>query len=134
MKPGGLLLYCVPSEDSYISLLRNAVLNMPPHHVTRWTDQALRSVARVFGLEVVAIDHEILAPMHVTTYSALIAERMLRRVLHLEAQKGLLDTSLRQRMLDKAAYRLGRLIEKGLDEEKLYPRGHSVLAVYRKAA
>jgi 2-polyprenyl-3-methyl-5-hydroxy-6-metoxy-1,4-benzoquinol methylase len=133
LRIGGMLIYCVPSEESYISLLQNANLNLPPHHVTRWTDAALKSIARLFPLELVAIEHERLADFHKSTYTYLLMLRTLSRVLRRKRKNALLDLSRGQRFLSSIAWRLGRILEKGLDDSILLPRGHSVTAVFRKS-
>ncbi|MEO7107240.1 MAG: methyltransferase domain-containing protein, partial [Rhodoferax sp.] len=38
LKPGGILIVAVPSEDSFLSITEGGYLNMPPHHLTRWSD------------------------------------------------------------------------------------------------
>ncbi len=57
LKPTGLLILGVPSAESYLTHLTNFVLNAPPHHVTWWTDQALRCLAAHCNLEVQRITH-----------------------------------------------------------------------------
>ena len=52
LRPGGLLIYCVPSDESFISTQCNAALNSPPHHITRWSDRALRNL-EMFGIELI---------------------------------------------------------------------------------
>jgi SAM-dependent methyltransferase len=133
LKIGGLLIYCVPSEESYVSLLQNAVLNLPPHHVTRWTDVALKSIARLFPLELVAIEHERLADFHKKTYTSVLVLRTLSRLLCRERKPALLDLSRGWRLLSSIAWRLGRILEKGLDDSRLLPQGNAVTAVFRKA-
>lgn len=133
LRPGGLLIYCVPSEDSYVGSMPNAALNLPPHHITRWTDAALRSIARLFPLELVSIEHEDLADLHKSTFSALLVLKTINRLCGRKTTR-LVDHSPRQRLLLSASYRLGSLLAKSLDEPKLLPRGHSVTVVLRKAA
>jgi len=133
LKIGGLLIYCVPSEESYLSVLQNAVLNLPPHHVTRWTDAALKSIARLFPLELVAIEHERLADIHKNDYTYVVILRTLSRLIRREQKTALLDLSRGQRFLSRIAYRLGKVLEKGLDDSSLLPQGNTVTAVFRKA-
>ena len=52
---GGLLILGVPDGESYLADLPDFVLNAPPHHVTWWTEAALRHLARDLGLEVVSV-------------------------------------------------------------------------------
>lgn len=134
LKVGGLLIYCVPSEESYVSLLPNARLNLPPHHVTRWTDKALKSIARLFPLELVAMEHERLADFHKDTYTSLLILRMLNTVMHRQRKTALLDLSRGQRFRSSIAWRLGRILGKGLDDSSLLPQGHTVTTVFRKTA
>lgn len=62
VRPGGLLFISVPANDSYIGLCPNNILNMPPHHVTRWPDAALRRMGEACGLEVIDVIPEQLDP------------------------------------------------------------------------
>ena len=52
LKPEGLLILGVPSAESYVTRIANFVLNAPPHHVTWWTNQALRHMADQFQLSI----------------------------------------------------------------------------------
>ena len=42
----------MPSDDSFLALSVNN-LNMPPHHITRWSDQALRNLTKLLNVELV---------------------------------------------------------------------------------
>lgn len=69
LKPGGKLIVAVPSEESYISRSVNLALNMPPHHLNRFTDKAMQAIASVFNLKIDAIFHDELNPMHHFDYA-----------------------------------------------------------------
>ena len=90
LKTGGLLIYCVPSQDSFFSLLQNSLLNLPPHHITRWTDTALMSLTQLFPLEIVAMEHEQLADFHRQTYTSLVILRALNVLFRREPTTTLL--------------------------------------------
>jgi SAM-dependent methyltransferase len=64
LKPGGKLIVAVPAEDSFLGVASDAHLNMPPHHVLRWTDRALLNLALREGLSVVDLWHEPVASFH----------------------------------------------------------------------
>ena len=64
LKPGGTLAFAVPAEDSFLSVVEDGWLNMPPHHLTRWTDGALRATLESLGLLDIEIWHEQVAPYH----------------------------------------------------------------------
>lgn len=51
LRPGGSLIIAVPNEDSLLGALEQNSLNMPPHHASCWTKEALQSAARLNSLE-----------------------------------------------------------------------------------
>lgn len=131
LQPGGLLVLSVPSEDSFIAMLENAVMNMPPHHVSRWTDASLRSLQHLFALELVAIEHEKLEPVHFEAFINLLSQKAVRSVLGWKV-RGLIDLSVRKRLVDKLAGVLKPVLGAAYAAPPLWPDGHSVTAVYRK--
>jgi SAM-dependent methyltransferase len=92
----GLLVIAVPAEDSFLSVAANAPLNLPPHHVLRWTDRALRSLALREGLRVVELWHEPVASFHRDWQLQTLAQYyfVLRGLTSLR----LVDTRLRHRL------------------------------------
>jgi SAM-dependent methyltransferase len=64
LREGGRLIVAVPAEDSFIGLAESSWLNMPPHHLTRWSDRALTAAFRAAGVEPVTTWHEPVAPEH----------------------------------------------------------------------
>lgn len=99
LAPGGMLILAVPAEDSFLALAANAPLNMPPHHVLRWTDRALVSLAKREGLEVAALWHEPVASFHRDWQSHTLAYHYFVR--HGMASTRLIDSSLRYRIIGK---------------------------------
>lgn len=125
VRPGGRLIIAVPSEDSFVGMAVNSPLNMPPHHVTRWTDRALESVARLFGLEMELLHHEPLQDCHRDWCANVIVGKMLRgndRLVDMHA-----DNWLRSR----ATNWLSSLIRKRTGTAG-WLFGHTVIAVYHK--
>lgn len=70
LKPGGKLIIGVPNNDSYIknNKLYSKVLNMPPHHVGLWTADSIRSLQKLFRIELNNIYYEPLIDGNVQTY------------------------------------------------------------------
>lgn len=130
LKPGGLLLYSVPSADSYLSREENSILNLPPHHLTWWSDASLKNVAPRFGLELIGLEHEKLADSHLQSYAREVARKSLRRCLGLRAP--LLGVSVKDRFINLLSEIIGRFYVKGLSDPFLRPIGQSVTVVYRK--
>ena len=130
LKPGGLLIYSLPSADSFLSIMTNNVLNMPPHHVSFWSDKSLKHIAEIFGMKIVNIEHEKLAEWDKVSWASSIILESLRNWLGV--QSGLLDMSLKYKVLKKISLRTGEILAKGLINPKVLPQGHSVNVVYQK--
>jgi 2-polyprenyl-3-methyl-5-hydroxy-6-metoxy-1,4-benzoquinol methylase len=130
LKVGGLLIYSVPSADTFLTLVTNYILNMPPHHISWWSDQCLTNVADIFNLNVLAIRHEKLATLHRRWYASTIVLASFRNWLNLKYT--VLDRSLRYEILNAAALLIGSLLSRGLVDSRLLPDGASVTVVYQK--
>ena len=130
LKPGGLLIYSLPSADSFLSLMTNNVLNMPPHHVSFWSDKSLKHIAEIFGMKIVNIEHEKLADWDKISWASSIILESLRNWLGV--QSGLLDMSLKYKVLQKISLLTGEILVKGLINPQVLPQGHSVNVVYQK--
>jgi len=76
MKSSGLLVLTVPSEDSFLGKVENFSLNLPPHHVTRWSDESLKHIAKQFDLELMEIYHEPMIDYH----RLLISKNLYRKL------------------------------------------------------
>jgi len=50
LRPGGLLVITVPDSLGPVRFFTDAVTDMPPHHVTRWTATAMRKLGHRKGL------------------------------------------------------------------------------------
>ncbi len=124
LKENGKLIVAVPSEDSFLKYVTNGILNMPPHHVSRWSDKTLRYLAEEFNLELICLSHEKLQKIHIDYFlNTLIANIFKTRKL--------IDLSIYNTIISKLAKILTRIIRKKIFEE-MYPVGHTVIAVYNK--
>lgn len=130
LKPGGLLVFSVPSYDSFVSLVVNNATNMPPHHVTWWSDKCLESIAGIFNLERVGIHHEQMMNSYEPTYAFTLALITLKNILN--EDRKLVDLSAKHRALEKIARFGGKVLEHNMLDPRVLPSGHSVNAVFRK--
>jgi 2-polyprenyl-3-methyl-5-hydroxy-6-metoxy-1,4-benzoquinol methylase len=130
LRPGGLLILSVPSADSFLSYSINNILNMPPHHVTRWSTRALCNLGKRFNLEVVDQQHEQMADEHLQNY----LETMMLLASSKEYRKlmPLTDLSFSYRLRIKIASRLAKLVAPAFHDRSLRAPGHSITFVYRK--
>jgi 2-polyprenyl-3-methyl-5-hydroxy-6-metoxy-1,4-benzoquinol methylase len=69
---GGYLLFTVPNNDSKYIRESFQVLNLPPHHMTRWNKQALYRLGEIYRMDVVDYYEE---PMRFIHYRGLIDAR-----------------------------------------------------------
>lgn len=130
VRPEGLLVFSVPSYDSFARNVVNFILDLPPHHVTRWSDKALSNIAEVFPLSVVEIWHEPLQPHHRRFYARTIASRAIRNIFRHPFSN--VDLSLKSKMIEGAATFLGSSLRRGLIGFESLPTGISVTAVFSK--
>lgn len=68
-KPGGLIVFSVPCEDSFLRFEVNNVTNLPPHHATRWPDATFSRLSSMIGADFVNSVHEPLSPDHRRAYA-----------------------------------------------------------------
>ncbi|MGF1510351.1 MAG: class I SAM-dependent methyltransferase [Myxococcota bacterium] len=50
VRPGGFVVVGVPAADSYLARMCSLPLDLPPHHVTGWTERALETALLRVGL------------------------------------------------------------------------------------
>jgi 2-polyprenyl-3-methyl-5-hydroxy-6-metoxy-1,4-benzoquinol methylase len=67
LRPGGKLILGLPNAKSFLHHQYN-ILDMPPHHMTRWTAKVLTLLQQWFPLKLVRIAYEPLADYHVDSY------------------------------------------------------------------
>lgn len=130
LKPGGLLIYAVPSWNSFNQYVPNSILDMPPHHITKWSDKSLANLTKYFSLEHLQLWHEPLDMIHKNFYSATIIKNSFSGFFNKKLK--LFNTGVDYYIIDLLSKILGRLFAKGLTSEELMPKGMSVVSVYRK--
>ena len=130
LKPGGVMIISVPAADSFSRYVRNFYLDIPPHHLTRWTDLAITNLAKQYGLELVTIHHESLQDPHKEFYAATIFANALFGLIGKPYRS--IDLGIVSRSIGRLSALLGKLFTKGLVDADLLPRGLSLVAVYRK--
>ena len=127
---GGLYLICVPNEESYLHFLPHDTLNLPPHHLSRWDRKAILGLGRVFGLELIDLEYEPLAEIHLTSYIDTLVEMAIGMPQPGEVPDR--KTSERDMRYLLRRFMEGCWLKRAWKHEVMRPRGHSLLAVYRK--
>lgn len=126
LKPGGTLILAVPSSDGFAGGAINNFLDMPPHHVSHWSELTMRKIAELYGLEVISLVHESVASYHQFWARKVRIESSLRRVAGLDFR--LIDTRFFSRFISKIAGLMALVSRFSLVGIK----GHTVVACYRK--
>jgi 2-polyprenyl-3-methyl-5-hydroxy-6-metoxy-1,4-benzoquinol methylase len=130
LKPSGVLIFGVPAEDSFIGLLRNSYWSMPPHHVSRWTDDCIRHLAALFPLKLMELAHEPMADRFRSEYAKAIAVSALNKIVG--RSPGLLDLSVSSRVIQKLGGLASRFMLRGLSDPRMLPAGHTVMAAFQR--
>lgn len=128
LQPGGTLILAVPNHDGLCGLTTNNILDLPPHHLTHWTEATLRHLAHLFPLEVVAIEKEPLADIHRQWAEHVVRENQIRHALAMP--RHLFDAGLAARVVSRAAREWAKLQPPGA----VRMDGHTILAVLRKVS
>jgi SAM-dependent methyltransferase len=68
LQPEGRLIVSVPSHDGFMGAELNSILDLPPHHITQWSDRCMAAVASQFDLKLASLDHDEIAPYHRANY------------------------------------------------------------------
>jgi 2-polyprenyl-3-methyl-5-hydroxy-6-metoxy-1,4-benzoquinol methylase len=130
LKPGGKLIVAVPSQDSFLSVAANSPLNMPPHHLTRWSDRALTNLAKREGFATAEIWHEPVADYHKDWHATTLAFYALSRYGLIRPK--LVDDSFRYRLLGRVVQFSGvrdRLARRAAKARPELGYGHTVMLV-----
>lgn len=130
LKPGGRLIVSVPNDESFISLERNSLLNLPPHHQTRWRPQCFLYLPRLLPLRLIRIERETLADYHLNSYLNTLVAEVIDLTLHRRRREiDWLHASSAMRAF-RAAIRFP--LKCGLHDPRMRPVGHTMTAIFAK--
>ena len=126
LAPGGMLIIAVPNHDGICGKAQNNLLDMPPHHISHWSEKTMAHIGQQFNLKTVSIETENIAPYHKEWATMIYHENKIRSFFRFK--KTLLDFRLQSRAIAKIA----RLITK-ISSPKLFEnKGHAMIACYLK--
>jgi SAM-dependent methyltransferase len=132
LKPGGKLIFAIPSADSYAAYFPNHHLNLPPHHITLWTDKNFERMADVFGLELKHIYHETCDRRQMEIYLHALVVQAFNKKFNV-ANNNMVEVSFWSRVKQYVSYRIALFLAAGISNEEAFnARGQSVTVVYEK--
>jgi SAM-dependent methyltransferase len=127
---GGNLVIVVPSWNSFLNFAHESTLNMPPHHLSLWTDAALNNLAsQLDSVKSYEVLHENVASFHRNWF---LAERIFLLIRKIARIKN--DLIYKEGFLDRIwilSIRISRMAVLPLPIGQ--KRGHSVILVVKKS-
>lgn len=119
LKKEGRLIVAVPNNDSFIKMSDGGLLNNPPHHMGLWNKTALKGLADCFNLKIEHIYYEPLQDYHVNWYIDSIIKSKIK------------PYKIINKIFNKL--KLKRLLAKYVRLNQKNIKGHTILAIYKKA-
>lgn len=126
LKVGGHLILAVPNHGGLCGLAQNSLLDLPPHHVSHWTEKTLRHIEKLYQLELVAIEQEEISEFHLEWAKKSKIESDLRKFLGMRST--LLDTSCYGKLISSISV----IISKTINQELNTIPGHTIISCYKK--
>lgn len=130
LKVGGLLILASPSANSFAALVPNFVLDLPPHHATRWSDASYRNLANLYNLDLIELWHEPLQDIHRQFYFQTILTNVVMSLFR--QQNRVWNESLMYQFIYLVSRLPSKLLSICVPDKLFLPRGISVTAVFRK--
>lgn len=118
LAPGGTLIIAVPNNDGFIGKQELLTLNLPPHHMGRWSSDSLYEISLAFNMPLVALEKEPLQKINIGWYLSW-------------AERNYLPKNKIAKLL---YYNFGgrRSFERFVKENRNSISGHTIVAAYRK--
>lgn len=124
---GGKLILSVPNEESFLADVTNGCLNLPPHHVTRWSRRTFEKWALCNKFEIEEVFLDSVAPYHLIWWRSTLIQSHIRSLFSMSHRQ--VDLSFGWIAISKFCSALARLLPiKGENSV-----GHSITVVMRKA-
>lgn len=77
LKKSGILFTSVPNRDGFTKYLVNDILNMPPHHISRWNYSVVENVSKLFNLRIKSFKEEPVAEYHKKSYRMTLLKKYI---------------------------------------------------------
>jgi len=126
LQPGGLLILTTPDSAGPIRRFPDALTELPPHHLTRWTEKSFRVLFPMFGLNIRSVRFEPLPDYLWDSYLPEMWDEpiWLAKIFDpLARQRGLMTVSERSGMAAKAMKGVGIRWLYGVPGHTIYVSG-----------
>jgi len=133
LRPGGKLILSVPSADSFYPFVVNELLNLPPHHLTRWTDAALANLKDHIPVSLRSLQATSMRQNgHVLYYLTHLIENAELEYQGIE-HGGWLCTDERFSGIRAEAKLTAERLKQAIRSDLQLPRGNTTCAIFEKA-
>lgn len=129
-KQGGLIVFSVPNENSFLRHEVNNVTNLPPHHATRWSIATFERLGRLIGAELIDVACEPLTPDHRRAFANAQVWRLISSVL--PVGKSGVSPAASNRLFRGLIALAGLPIRLAISVWPSAVRGHTVVVTLRK--
>lgn len=130
LRKGGQLVMSVPNSNGFIKFAVNDVLNLPPHHFSRWNPRSITSLVQHFPMKLERLELEPVADYHKEWYRRVMILRAVARIFRLRFQLIRVDNF--QALMERAT----TIIDRVFIPHRLWTysqfAGHTVYARFRK--
>jgi SAM-dependent methyltransferase len=132
LRPGGRLVLSVPNAEGFMRGNVNDILNLPPHHVTRWSPAAFQWVARRWGLRLIGCEATRLGDgPHKRWFARNLIDRALLNFVGV-AIDGPLTTHPLWFKFQPLSDALAGILQHGFVDPGMEPPGHTLIAAFEK--
>jgi 2-polyprenyl-3-methyl-5-hydroxy-6-metoxy-1,4-benzoquinol methylase len=128
LKENGYLIIATPDNDGFIKDVANFYLNLPPHHVLHWNEEALIFIAQKYNLSIEIIYKEPVSSIHKKWWYTTMINKYINKFLH--RRKHIVDLGLLSWFIHAGAVILGEIVKFGGFHKKA--TGQSIIVVYKK--
>lgn len=117
VKPGGKLIISVPNNYKDSIILKDNLLNMPPHHMGLWDAVSLANLQNIFNIRLERLEIEPIQKYHLGYYQSFLENLFVQKY------------RFWGRIFRKVA---NFIILNNLNDLSKYISGHTILAQYKK--
>lgn len=131
LKKGGFLFVSVPNRDGFTKYLVNDILNMPPHHISRWGHYVIENVSKLFNLQIKSFKEEPIAEYHKKSYRMALLKKHISNFIGVKFRSVEPSSSLLYKTVQSFAFILDIMIPKRFWKYTKFT-GHTLYATFIK--
>ena len=134
----GLFFFAVPNQDSFVGYAWDEILNLPPHHLTRWPRRTIEKIVDFFPLDLIEVIEENVADFHLEYYIRTCFEigrgKHNKQSSHFVSHNQRWTFNIKRRLLFRALAPILANIAFGMRRFRPLAKGHTIMGIYKKRA